>query len=102
LEHAGLWPQLEKKIVYAENARQAYELARSGNADAVLTAWTFVQNQGGQLLPGELHEPIRQVGGVVSASKHSKAAAKALEFLTSREGRSALQRYGLFPPLGGR
>lgn len=98
LESRGLWTKLEKKAVYAENVRQAWEYARSGNADAALTSWTLVYDKGGVLVPAEWHQPIRQTGGVVKASAHPGEARKFLAFLRSAQGREVLRRFGLFPP----
>lgn len=98
LQSRGLWGRVEKKIVYAENVRQAWEYARGGNVDAALTAWTLVHDQGGVLVPDEWHQPIRQVGGVVTGARQAALARRFLAFLQSADGRAVLQRYGLFPP----
>ena len=101
LQTRGLWVRVEKKIVYAENVRQAWEYARGGNVDAALTAWTLVHDQSGVLVPAEWHQPIRQVGGVVKSSRQVALARRFLTFLKGPEGRAVLQSYGLFPPGDG-
>lgn len=101
LESRGLWAKVEKKVVYAENVRQAWEYARSGNADVALTSWTLVYDQGGVLVPAEWHQPIRQVGGVVKGSGQLDLARRFLAFLGSAEGKAVLRKYGLFPPGDG-
>jgi molybdate transport system substrate-binding protein len=95
-----LWADVEQKVVYAENVRQAYKYARTGNADAALTSWTLVFDKQGVLLPGEWHKPIRQVGGAVKGSAHGEAGRKFLAFLKSPEGRGVLRKFGLLPPGG--
>jgi molybdenum ABC transporter, periplasmic molybdate-binding protein len=104
LESQGLWKSLSPKIVYAENVRQAYEYARSGNADMTLTSWTLVFDKGGVLIPQEWHRPIRQVGGVVTRSTQREAALQFLRFLTSTPGQNILHSLGLFgaAPVGPR
>ncbi len=97
LQKAGLWEVLQPKIVLAENVRQAYEFAHTGNADAVLTSWTLLQNQGGTLLPEKDHAPIRQSGGVVRGCRNEKAARAFLDFLTSPAGQQILAKFGLSP-----
>ncbi|QOY86107.1 molybdate ABC transporter substrate-binding protein [Paludibaculum fermentans] len=97
LEKAGLWKQLQSKIVLAENVRQAYEFGRTGNADAVLTSWTLLHDQGGLLLNDKDHAPIRQSGGVVKGAKNTKAAQAFLDFLLSPAGQKILLRFGLTP-----
>jgi molybdate transport system substrate-binding protein len=97
LETQGLWHEVQPKIVYGENVRQAMQFAESGNADAVITSWTLLIGRG-VLLPAEWHDPIRQAGGVVKSSGQIALARQFLKFLTGAEGRRILQSGGLFPP----
>lgn len=99
LERAGLWIRLQPKIVLAENVRQAYEFASTGNADAVITAWTLLWDKpGARPLPGGGHPPIRQSGGIVAGTVHEAQAQAFLRFLLSPAGQSILRAGGLFPP----
>jgi len=61
LQTRGVWPEVEPKLVFGENVRQAMQFAESGNADAVITSWTLLIGRG-VLLPAEWHDPIRQSG----------------------------------------
>jgi len=97
LERAGLWTKLAGKIVYGESVRQALEYAESGNADAVITAWSLVINRRGIVLPANLHDPIRQAGGVVRSSQRADAARALLRFLVSPAGRQILAKGGFDP-----
>jgi molybdate transport system substrate-binding protein len=97
LETQGLWREIQLKIVYGENVRQAMQFAESGNADAVITSWTLLIGRG-ILLPAAWHDPIRQAGGVVKGSSQAVVARTFLKFLTSAEGRKLLESGGLFPP----
>jgi molybdate transport system substrate-binding protein len=104
LQSQGVWKSLGPKLVYGENVRQAFQLAESGNADAVITAWTLVFDKGGILLPEDWHPPIRQAGSIVKTGRRQHSARRFLDFLTSEQGRKLLTRFGLFPPKpsGGR
>lgn len=97
LEKRGFWKDVQPKIVYGENVRQALQFAETGNADAVITSWTLLRGRG-VLLPRESYAPIRQTGGVLKSSTRSAAARKFLQFLTSPEGKKILTDDGLFPP----
>jgi molybdate transport system substrate-binding protein len=97
LETRKLWSEVQPKIVYGENVRQALQLAETGNADAVITSWTLLVGRG-VLLPAEWHDPIRQSGGVVKTSKQPEVARQFLNFLSSAEGRKILENGGLFAP----
>lgn len=98
LKNQRLWGKIQAKVVYGENVRQALEYAQSGNADAVITAWSLLWDRGGILLPESWHSPIRQACGVVKSTGRRVEAKKFLGFLASPEGRAILKRYGLFPP----
>ncbi len=98
LRKLGLWDSLSGRLVLGENVRQAFEFARSGNADAVITSWTMVFDKGGILLPDTDHPPIRQSGGIVRGTGHEQQARALLQYLASPAGRQLLARFGLFPP----
>jgi molybdate transport system substrate-binding protein len=97
LENRGVWKDVEPKVVYGENVRQALQFAESGNADAVITSWTLLQGRG-MLLPTAWHSPIRQAAGVVQSSSQKPDALKFVKFLMSPEGRRILEAGGLFAP----
>lgn len=97
LENQGLWKELQPRIVYGENVRQALQYAQSGNADAVITAWSLVFDRGALLLPDTLHSPIRQSGGVVASSKRLHEARAFMNFLAGDQARAILEAHGLKP-----
>jgi len=97
LEKLGVLRAMQPKLVFAENVRQAFEFANSGNAEAAITSWTVVHNKGGVLLP-QNHAPVRQSAGVVKSSPRQSDARLFLRFLLSPEGRKILQAGGLSLP----
>jgi len=99
LRRQGLWPKLQPKAIFAENVRQAFEYAATGNADAVITAWTLLRGRpGAKLLPAASHPPIRQSGGVVRGSAQEARARAFLRFLLAPAGQAILRAGGLDPP----
>jgi molybdate transport system substrate-binding protein len=93
LESQGVWKDVEPKIVYGENVRQALQFAESGNADAVITSWTLLI---GKLLPDQWHAPIRQTGAVVKSTSQPDAARRFLKFLLGAEAQKILNNGGLW------
>jgi molybdate transport system substrate-binding protein len=93
LRNAGLWPAVERKIVFGENVRQALQFAETGNADAALVAYSLVVKRG-VLVPASLHQPIRQAAGVVAASRQGALARRFLDFLLSPAGKAVLAQAG--------
>lgn len=95
LKNEGIWKDVEGKAAYGENVRQALQFAESGNADAVLTAWSLLKGRpGAVLIPDDRHAPIRQGCGVVAGTAHGAEARRFLEFLGGREARGILESYG--------
>jgi molybdate transport system substrate-binding protein len=98
LEHAGLWKEVQPKIVYGENVRQTLQLFDSGNADAVLTADSLIQDRQPDLIPADWHQPIIQKAGIVAASKKQGSAGIFLNWLTGPAGQAILAKFGFGPP----
>lgn len=98
LRHENLWDSLQSKIVFGENVRQALQMFDSGNADAVLTAYSLIGDRpGAATVPDPWHQPIRQKGGVIAASGNQTVARAFLAFLHSPQGRRILTKHGLSP-----
>jgi molybdate transport system substrate-binding protein len=98
LEHENLWDGLRPKIVFGENVRQALQMFDTGNADAVLTAYSLmVGRQGASIVPSDWHKPIRQKAGIVALSQNVEVGRRFLSFLASPAGARVLAAHGLKP-----
>jgi molybdate transport system substrate-binding protein len=106
LVHYGLQDKLASKLVFGENISQAVQFVQSGNAQAGLVALSLAVSPAmkgtGKYweLPYDSYPQLRQVGGVVSASRHKQAAQAFLDYVTSPEGGAVLERYGFALPSG--
>jgi molybdate transport system substrate-binding protein len=104
LEHFGLKDKLSPKLVMGENISQAAQFVQSGNAQAGLIALSLAlspaMREAGKYweLPADSYPELKQVAGVVSASKSKPAAQAFLNYVTSAEGRAILQQYGFHTP----
>jgi molybdate transport system substrate-binding protein len=97
LVSAKLWPELEGKIVQAENVRQALQFAETGNADVALVALSLVaRDESGQRLPIDpsLYHPIEQALVVCNHGKNLEGGREFAKLVESNEGQALLQRYG--------
>jgi molybdate transport system substrate-binding protein len=96
LKNAGLWEQIQKKVVYAPSISVAKQFADTGNGDAAFTALALVVHEKGAWLPVDqrLYEPIEQSACLISASKNSREARAFITFLTTAEGQSILKKSG--------
>jgi molybdate transport system substrate-binding protein len=100
LESAGLWDDLQPKLVPAENVNQAFQFAESGNTDVGMVALSLVILADGnyELVPEELHEPLLQTLAIVATSPRRSEAEQFVAYLTGDQGRAILQKYGFMLP----
>lgn len=95
---AGLWAELESKIVHAENVRQALQFAQTGNAEVAIVALSLVVSDGaGQRFDVDpsLHQPLDQTLVVCQRGKNQDGARAFAALVASAEGQKLLARYGL-------
>jgi molybdate transport system substrate-binding protein len=101
LEKAGLWSQLEGRIVYGENVQATMQYARSGNADAAIVALSLaVVAEGGSFLAIDpsSHVPLDQQLVVCGTGEEADAARQLVDFISSPDGREVMKRYGFLLP----
>jgi molybdate transport system substrate-binding protein len=100
LQSAGIWEQVQDRLVLAENVQQALQYAQGGNVDVAVVAQSLAVQGGGRwtLIPADLHEPIVQVLAVISRTAHDREARSFADFVTGPQGREVLQKYGFTLP----
>jgi molybdate transport system substrate-binding protein len=104
LQQAGLWDQLQDKIVLGENIAQTAQFVQSGNADAGLVAYSLLKapklaGVGRYFMLPEDSYPRLEQGVVIT--KHGAAnplAPKYLDFLASPAARKVFEQYGFLLP----
>jgi molybdate transport system substrate-binding protein len=103
LHSAGIYEQVQSKLVYGENISQTAQFVQSGNAQVGLVALSLAVSpamKDGKRweVPADAYPPIEQ-GAVVLRSAKDKSAARAfLDFVQSATGRGTLKRYGFSFP----
>jgi molybdate transport system substrate-binding protein len=100
MQSAGIWEQLQDKLVLAENVQQALQYAQGGNVDVAVVAYSLAVQGSGRwtLVPAELHEPIVQVLAVIKGTAHDREARRFADFVTGPRGREVLRKYGFVLP----
>jgi molybdate transport system substrate-binding protein len=100
LKNAHLWEPLQRKIVYANSISMAKQLAASGNADAVFTAYSLVLHERGAVskVDPDLYHPIEQALAIVSSTSRMQEAKQFQSFLLGPEGRAILAKSGYLLP----
>jgi molybdate transport system substrate-binding protein len=103
LKDAGIYEQVQAKLVYGENISQAAQFVQSGNAQAGIVALSLALSppmRGGKYweIPASMHPPIEQGAVVLKAARNKEAARAFLEFVKSKTGQETLQKYGFTLP----
>jgi molybdate transport system substrate-binding protein len=97
LERAGLWKELEPKIVQAESVKQALVYAQRGDAEAAFVGRALVANAPEVhtfAVDQRLYDPIVQAMGILTSSTHGADAEKFIQFVLSDEGQEILKGFG--------
>jgi molybdate transport system substrate-binding protein len=100
LVSAGVWNQIQPKLVYGENIRQVLQFLQTGNVDAAILALSLAQVPEIQLTridPG-LYQPIIQAAAVATRSQHPDLARAFIRFVNGPQGRPIMKRYGFLLP----
>ncbi|HEY6877079.1 MAG TPA: molybdate ABC transporter substrate-binding protein [Polyangiales bacterium] len=99
LTAAGIWSDIEPRLVIGENIKQTMQYAQSGNAEAALVALSLAIDAPPYLRVDEaMHAPIDQTL-VVCTHGGSQAGGRAFaRYVNSEPGRALMRRFGLMLP----
>ena len=104
MQNAGIWKDVESKVVMAENISQARQFVQTGNAEIGIIALSLAMAPAmkgvGQyvLVPEDVHPRLEQ-GAVLTKQGAKNPAAKAyMDFLKSRQARLIFEKYGFVLP----
>lgn len=102
LDRTKLWPQLEPRLVFAENVRQVLDYVMRGEVDAGFVYATDVGVAGGRVAvvaeaPQEEYSPILYPLAVVRGNSHARAAKAFVDLVLAPEGAGILTKHGFRP-----
>ena len=97
---AGVWEQVEGKVVYGENVRQTLQFVQTGDAQAGIVALSIanVPEITWTLIDDSLHNPLDQALAVVTGSPYRREAQEFADFINGEAGRPIMQKYGFVLP----
>ncbi len=100
LQSAGVWDDIQEKIVLGENVSQTLQYVQTGDAPVGIVALSIadVPEVTATLLPAERHEPMNQALAVIKGTPHEEVARAFIEFVNSPAGREIMKRYGFLLP----
>lgn len=98
LENLGLLSKIQRKLVYAQDVRQALAYVETGNADAGLVYVTDARTSNAVRVvataPSDSHLPILYPVALLKDSKSPEAARTLLETLESPDSLNTFEKYG--------
>ncbi|MGV3711281.1 MAG: molybdate ABC transporter substrate-binding protein [Gemmatimonas sp.] len=104
---AGIWSQIERKLVLGENVSQAAQFAASGSTQGGIFALSLAispafRDAGSYvLIPDSLHKPLRQKMVLIKRAGTAAVntdAQRFYDYLQSASARAVLRRYGFVLP----
>lgn len=100
LEAAGVWTDVEARMVYGTNVLQTLQFAQTGNADVAIIARSLAISTPGQftLIDRSAHRPLVQALAVCTRTASVERARAFARFVASEAGRTILQRHGFTLP----
>jgi molybdate transport system substrate-binding protein len=100
LQTAGIWQQVEPKIVQGANVRQALQYVQTGDAPAGLVALSIadVSEVDYSLVNEDLYAPLRQAMAIVATTDQEEIARDFAKFILAPEGQAILAEHGFAPP----
>jgi molybdate transport system substrate-binding protein len=104
LKSAGVYEQVQPKLVFGENVAQALQFAETGAADAGIVALSLALAPAAKArgrwaeIPLDAYPRIEQGGVILNWAADLAAARSFRQFVLSADGRAILERYGFFLP----
>ena len=100
LQSEGIWEDLEPRLVYGENVRQALQYIQTGDAQAGIVALSVaaVPEISYTLIDDSLHQPLRQSLAVLRRTSQEQLARDFIAFVNGSQGRPIMKKYGFLLP----
>jgi molybdate transport system substrate-binding protein len=103
LQAAGIYSQVQPKLVFGENILEARQFVESGNAEAgiIARALSDLPDAKWVLIDPASHKPIDQAVCVIKSTHRGELAGRFVDFLEKPETVAILKRYGFSVPENG-
>ncbi len=101
LQAAGVWDDVQSKLVLGENASATTAFVQSGDAEAGIVPLSLAIQDGARLsytlIDDHLHEPLRQGAAVLKGAKQATLARQFIQFVNG-PGRETMRSFGFVLP----
>lgn len=100
LARQGLTDAVKGKLVEGQNITQAYQFVSTGNAELGFVALSQIYKDGqvtrgsAWIVPGSMHDPIKQDAVILNKGKDSAAARALVDYLKGPKAAAVIKSYG--------
>ncbi|WP_432755660.1 molybdate ABC transporter substrate-binding protein [Pseudomonas sp. WMBT8] len=100
LAKLGLTDKVKSKLVEGQNITQAYQFVSTGNAELGFVALSQIYKDGkvssgsAWIVPGEMHDPIKQDAVILNKGKDNPAAKALVDYLKGPKAAAVIKSYG--------
>ena len=102
LRAAGIWDQVQSRLVFGDNIAQTAQFAQSGNAQVGLVAESLVLGSSVkgsfEPVPSSLYEPLKQSFVITQRGANNALAQDFARYVQSAPAKAILSRYGFNLP----
>lgn len=104
LKAAGIWGQVQPKLVFGENIAHTAQFVQTGSAQVGFLALALVLNKelaskgGYWLVPDTLHSPLEQGYVITKQGAGKPLAARFADYIASKPARALMVKYGFVLP----
>lgn len=100
LENAGLWEQIENKLVYGKNISDTLTFIETGNVEAGIIALSLYNEEevNLHLINEDLHAPLEQSIAVINRTSQENLAKEFIHFIKGPIGKPIMESYGFVVP----
>ncbi|MGD9712752.1 MAG: molybdate ABC transporter substrate-binding protein [Thermomicrobiales bacterium] len=97
---AGVWEQIQDKLILGENISDTLRYGTTGNVDVAIVALSLAIPSDGQwtIVPQEHYPPIDQALAVIAETDHEEEARAFALFVNSEAGREIMREFGFLLP----
>jgi len=100
MQRLGVLDSIQPRLVQGENIAQTHQFVATGNAELGFVALSQVFKDGkvtsgsAWIVPGKLHEPIRQDAVLLARGRNKPAAGALVDYLKGARARAIIKSYG--------
>lgn len=100
LERAGIWDQIEEKLVYGKNISDTLTFIETGNVEAGIIALSLYKEDEVRfhLIEDALHAPLEQSIAVINRTSHEELAKQFIDFIKGPIGKPIMESFGFIVP----